>query len=59
VVTALGLGIGYYILFVPSAEYVAQKKKLEERQTELDRAFGPAPSLDEHGTTTDAKEKNQ
>jgi hypothetical protein len=27
-VTALGIGIGYYILFVPSADYVVQKKEL-------------------------------
>ena len=36
----VGAGVGYYVLFVPNAEFVAEKKAIDQKQEELDRMLG-------------------
>ncbi|MBI3071986.1 MAG: hypothetical protein HYY84_07655 [Deltaproteobacteria bacterium] len=54
----LGASVAYYVLFVPSAEYVAQKRELEAKQQSLDQAFGPAPKF-EDGESAEMKKETK
>lgn len=52
-----GAGVAYDVLFVPSAEYVAQKREIEARQQSLDSAFGPMPTFEKDESAETKKEK--